>query len=69
MGKKNIYCKAYLVRFKAAVLCKRAPADVAGKGPLPAVRLQVNLQVTGRLETLAAEPAAVRPVHRVLLLV
>lgn len=51
------------------MLCKRAPADVAGEGPLPAVRLQVNLQVTGRLEALAAEPAAVRPVHRVLLLV
>lgn len=51
------------------MLCKQATTDVAGEGPLPAVRLQVNLQVTGRLETLPAEPTAVRPVHRVVLLV
>lgn len=57
------------MRFEAAVLCERATANVAGEGPLPAVRLQVNLQVTGRLETLPAEPTAVRPVHCVVLLV
>lgn len=51
------------------MLCKHATADVAGEGPLPAVRLQVDLQVTGRLEALPAEAAAVRPVHRVVLLV
>lgn len=57
------------MRFKAAVLCKRATAYVAGEGPLPAVCLQVNLKVTGRLKTLPAEPTAVRPVHCVVLLV
>lgn len=51
------------------MLCEHASADVAGEGLLPAVRLQVNLQVTGRLEALPTEPAAVRPVHRVVLLV
>lgn len=50
------------------MLCEHTPADVAGEGPLPAVRLQVNLQVTGRLEALPAEPTAVRPVHCVVLL-
>lgn len=57
------------MRFKAAVLCKHATADVAGEGPLPAMRLQMNLQVAGRLETLPAELTAVRPVHSVVLLV
>lgn len=51
------------------MLRKHATADVAGEGPLPAVRLQVNLQVTGRLEALPAEPTAVGPVHCVVLLV
>lgn len=32
---------------KAALLCKHATADVAGERLLPAVRFQVNLQVTG----------------------
>lgn len=56
------------MRFKAAVLCKHAATDVAGERPLATVCLQVNLQVTGRLETLPAEPTAVRSVHCVLLL-
>lgn len=51
------------------MLCKHATTDVTGEGPLPAVCLQVNLQVAGRLETLPAEPAAVRPVYCVVLLV
>lgn len=51
------------------MLCEHATADIAGEGPLAAVRLQVNFEVTGRLETLPAESAAVRPVHRVVLLV
>lgn len=51
------------------MLCEHAAADVAGEGPLAAVRLQVNLEVTGRLEALPAESAAVRPLHRVVLLV
>lgn len=51
------------------MLCKHTAAYVAGERPLPAVRLQVYLQVTGRLEALPAEPTAVRPVHRVVLLV
>ena len=51
------------------MLCEHAPTDVAGERPLPAVRLHVDLQVTGRLEALPTEPAAVRPVHRVVLLV
>lgn len=57
------------MRLEAAVLREHAAADVAGEGPLPAVRLQVDLQVTGRLEALPAEAAAVRSVHGVLLLV
>lgn len=51
------------------MLRKRATADVTGKRPLAAVCLQVNLEVTGRLEALAAQPTAVRPVDCVVLLV
>lgn len=51
------------------MLCEPATADVAGEGLLPAVRLQVNLQVTRRLKALPTEAAAVRPLHRVVLLV
>lgn len=50
------------------MLCKHATTDVAGEGPLPTVRLQVNLQVTGGFEALPTERAAVRSVHRVVLL-
>lgn len=57
------------MRLEAAVLRERAPTDVAGEGLLPAVRLQVDLQVAGRLEALPTQPAAVWPVHRVVLLV
>lgn len=57
------------MRFQAAQLSEHAAADFAGVRFLPAVRLQVNLQVTGRLEALPAEAAAVRPNHRVVLLV
>lgn len=55
--------------FQAAELCERVTAGVAGKRPLAAVRLQVDLEVTGRLEALVAKAAAVRPLHCVLLLV
>lgn len=57
------------MRFQAAELCERVTADVAGERPLAAVRLQVDLEVTGRLEALVAQAAAVRPLHRVLQLV
>lgn len=55
--------------FQAAVLRERATAGVTGEGPLAAVRLEVDLEVTGRLEALAAQAAAVRPLDRVVLLV
>lgn len=51
------------------MLRKCATADVAGKRPLAAVCLQVNLEVTGRLEALAAQPTAVWLVDCVVLLV
>lgn len=57
------------MRLEAAVLRKCPSADAAGEGFLPAVRLQVNLQVTGGVEALPTEPAAVWPLHGVVLLV
>lgn len=55
--------------FQAAVLRERVTAGVAGERPFAAVRLEVDLEVTGRLEALAAQAAAVRPLDCVVLLV
>lgn len=53
---------------QAAELCEHATADVAGERPLAAVRLEVDPEVTGRLEAPGAQVAVVRPLQRVLLL-
>lgn len=57
------------MRLEAAVLRKCPSTDAAGEGFLPAVRLQVNLKVTGGVEALPTQPAAVWPLHGVVLLV
>lgn len=55
--------------FQAAELREHATAGVTGERPLAAVRLEVDPEVTGRLEAPAAKFAAVRSLHGVLLLV
>lgn len=51
------------------MLCKCPSTDATGERSLPTVCLQVNLKVTRGVESLPTEPAAVWPVHGVVLLV